>query len=437
MAELTQLFHSSLTKMSETRHNSLFTSILAYSATNLLNAAIPFLLLPVLTNAMNPSDYGILAMFQVLFNLLIPVAAFNSESALSRYYFDKDLKGFEKMLGASLRLLAGSSALMAILLILFSGIIEKYSGFPAAWLWSVLVFVTGRKLIEIVLTMYRVENKALSFATVRILSTLADIALSILLAVNLNMGWEGRIHGQVWSAVLFGIIALIIIKYRFKADFRKSTAHRNLLLDFGLPLLPHAMGAVIITYSDRLFISGMSGLEAAGIYAVGYQIGMLVFLFQNSFNQAWAPWFFEQLNRDDENTKKRIVRITWLYSIGLLSGSIVFGLLSPLLLEYFISPDYGAASDFVFWVALGFAFNGIYKMFVNYLFYIKETKAIGVATFSTAILNLILNYFFIQRFGAIGAAYSTALCFLIQLVWIAILATKKYSMPWLNFIIQK
>jgi O-antigen/teichoic acid export membrane protein len=131
------------------------------------------------------------------------------------------------------------------------------------------------------------------------------------------------------------------------------------------------------------------------------------------------------------------VRITWLYSIGLLSGSIVFGLLSPLLLEYFISPDYGAASDFVFWVALGFAFNGIYKMFVNYLFYIKETKAIGVATFSTAILNLILNYFFIQRFGAIGAAYSTALCFLIQLVWIAILATKKYSMPWLNFIAQK
>ncbi len=416
--------------MIERGKSSLVFGIFAYSATNLLNAAIPFLLLPILTNVLDPAAYGILAIFQVMVNFLLPFAAFNSESALTRFYFDKDLQGFDRMLGSSLRLLVGSAVLLALIILPFGSFIEKWTGFPAAWLWSVIAFVISRKLIEIVLSMYRVENRPLPFAIIRILSTLADILLSIFLVINLEMYWEGRVLGQIWASAAFGILAFILIKWRFKANFSKSKTHRNLLLEFGIPLLPHAIGAALITYSDRVFISNMCGLEATGIYTVAYQIGMLIFLFQNSFNQAWAPWFFEQLNIGTGEIKSRIVRITWLYSLLLLAGTVVFALLSPWLLERFIDQQYHDAAGFVFWIALGFAFNGIYKMFVNFLFYLKETKIIGIATFSTAILNLILNYFFILEFGPVGAAYSTALCFLIQLIWIAILAMKKYPMPW-------
>ena len=41
-----------------------------YSLSNILNAAIPFLLLPILTRVLLPADYGVLAMFNATLGIL-------------------------------------------------------------------------------------------------------------------------------------------------------------------------------------------------------------------------------------------------------------------------------------------------------------------------------------------------------------------------------
>jgi len=53
--------------------NKLTRNSLLYTGSNVLVASIPFVMLPVLTRYLSKEEYGILAMFQVMVTLLIPL----------------------------------------------------------------------------------------------------------------------------------------------------------------------------------------------------------------------------------------------------------------------------------------------------------------------------------------------------------------------------
>ncbi len=58
-------------------------------------------------------------------------------------------------------------------------------------------------------------------------------------------------------------------------------------LNYSLPLILHSIGSYIISFSDRFIILYYLDVKQVGIYAVAYQIGMIMSFINNSFNQAW------------------------------------------------------------------------------------------------------------------------------------------------------
>ena len=175
----------------------------------------------------------------------------------------------------------------------------------------------------------------------------------------------------------------------------------------------------------------MVGIDYNGVYSAAFQIGMVMSLFSNSFNQAWVPWFFEQLNLKSNSANKKIVKITYLYILGIFFLISVFTFFGPLLFKI-LGSEFRSGIDFFFWIILGFGFNAIYKMFVNYIFYTEKTIYIAYLAIGTALSNIILNYVLIKEFGAIGAAYATTVSFAIQLIATIIITTKTYKMPWVK-----
>jgi Na+-driven multidrug efflux pump len=79
---------------------------------------------------------------------------------------------------------------------------------------------------------------------------------------------------------------------------------------------------------------------------------------------------------------------------------------------------------------MGCAAQGIYKIFFPYLVHINKTSFLAVSTVFSACLNLILNYFFILKFGAIGAAYSTLLSYVLSAFLVFVYQSRRFSMPW-------
>ena len=65
----------------------------------------------------------------------------------------------------------------------------------------------------------------------------------------------------------------------------------------------------------------------------------------------------------------------------------------------------------------------------NYILYEKKTYILSALTFCSALVNLGLNYWWIHKWGTIGAAYASVASLLLFLFsWL--LAHRVHPMPW-------
>lgn len=414
--------------------NSLIKSTGTYAVSNILNAAIPFLLLPYLTDKLSPADYGIVAMFQVLFSIFNPFVGLSSESAISKRFFELD----KQKLGVynfNVFLIQVFTVLpLVLVIVIFGGLISEVSDFPKLWLWAVLLYSLTNKFLEIVFSLFRLENRAIGFGVLKVSKTLVELGFTFYFISLLNQTWDGRISAQVISSIILAVIAAYIIWKHKYFHFTWSKLNIKNAINYGAPLIPHVIGATLITYSDRIFITNMVSLEALGIYSVGYQVGMAIGLIQTSINQAYIPWLFGKLKAPENFDKKLLVKGIYAYNLMLLILVVVLMFVVPFLFEHFIGKEYQNAEIYVFWIGLAFAINGMYKMVVAFLFFTEKTKIIGIGTLLTAVVNIGLNYFFIQKYNAIGAAYATVISFFIQYIAIWYFSNKYYKMPWFKFL---
>lgn len=413
-------------------NRKLFKNISFFTFFNIVNSAIPFLLLPILTTYLSPEDYGIVDIFLNISLIATPLIGLSVVQSISRYYFeDIDLPKFVTTI---FLILSGFGILVVFVAVFVSIFAEDFLqafNIPPGIIVVALVYTLFSQLSEILLILWRVSYQTVKFGLFRILKTCLDLGLSIVLIVSFKMGWEGRIIPQLAIAILFGIIASIILyKNGYLLKTKISKKYKKEALSFSLPLIFHTLGGNIIGFSDRFFILFMLGLNNVGIYSVGYQIGMVIALLQNSFNQAWVPFFFEKLKGNKDADKIKIVKITYGYFGFILLIVLFFYILTPTIYKYFIGEAFDSGKSVVLWILLGYAFQGMYKMVVNYLFFLKKTKLIAYCTLFTMALNLVLNYFLINRNGINGAAQATLISFIVLFVLVFIISKRNYKMPW-------
>lgn len=410
--------------------SSLFQNSGIYAITSLINAAIPFFLLPVLTRYLTPEDYGIVSMFALLVSMTSPFIGLSVSGSITRQYYNKDKVDIWSYVYNAILIVLVSSVIVGIIFFVFSTPISKLTSFPARNLWMVIIYVISQVIVSILLALWQVQKKAMLYGLFNNLKTFTNLILSIVLVVFFGFGWRGRIYAQLGAFILFAILAIFII-YRngwIKVTYNKSYIKHALF--FGGPLIPHALSGSIISMTDRLFITNMIGLATTGLYTVGYQVGSIISLLAASFNNAYVPWLYERLNKDEENTKIKIVKFTYAYFVGIMLLAIILGLAAPFSLNLFLGESFNESSIYVIWVAMGYAFNGMYLMVVNYIFYAQKNSLLAMVTFATALINVVLNYIFIRSFGAIGAAQATTVVFAIKFLIVWILSARVHKMPW-------
>lgn len=275
------------------------------------------------------------------------------------------------------------------------------------------------------------QSKSLPYTIFQGLNTLFSTSLSLWMVLNLGMKWEGRILAQVVSYIIFASFGLYIL---YKNGWFYLNLNREYIkdaLNYGWPLIPHAIGAIIMTMSDRLFITNMVGLSDTGLYSVGYALGSVIGFIENSFNIAFVPWLFKRLKNNDEKLKISIVKLTYLYFVVIILLALAISYFFQYFFVFIVGDKFTGAKDFIFWIALSFAFSGMYKMVVNYIFYVGKTKILAWLTFSSAMLNILFNYILINHYGAVGAAMSTLVVNIIFFFLTWILSNRIYKMPWL------
>lgn len=404
-----------------------------YLFSNILNGVIPFILLPILTRYLSPSEYGEVAMFQTLLGALGAFVGITFVGAAGRKYYDDDIKQSElaEFIGSCIQLVLIFSLIVLSIFFLFQNQLSEWVGIKSEYiLWAVLV-ASCTVIIRIRLGQWQVQKKAIKYGVLQISQSLFNMLLSLLLVVVLLKGAEGRINAQIIISLIFVIVALFLLK---KDKLLKIlTWRKDYLVEalrFGVPLIPHTAGAFLLMSVDRFVINKEIGLAEAGIYMVAVQLTTTIGLVFDAINKAYVPWLFEKLKADQYKEKRKIVKLTYIWFFLIILGVMLVFLIGPQLVVLIAGEQYAQAGRVVGWLALGQGFQGMYFMVTNYIFFSKKTGLLSVASISSGVLNLILLIVLVRLLGLEGAAIAFAISMGIRFLLIWWIAHKRHPMPW-------
>ncbi|MDB2363538.1 oligosaccharide flippase family protein [Flavobacteriales bacterium] len=412
----------------------LFKSTSKYFLFNIINKAIPFALLPILTAYLAPWEYGKLAMFNTLLGFFIPIIGMNMGMNIERNYYNISKEALSKKIFNMLILLAISFFIVESL----TFTLFQYFDLTFGLSLLLMMFLPALSVLQIVqkmvMVLYRVADRPSAYGIVQISTTIINVSISLLLIISFAMGWKGRIIGI--SAASF-IIALILLFMMHKEGFliyKVDKKEIKGLFKISYPLIFHALGGTLIFMSDRLFIEEFEGETVLGIYSVGFAFGQIVTLIQDALAKAISPWMYKNLSLTDFKTKIKIVKTTYLYFIGMLAIAILVTLAGYVLIELMISnSDYHEGKVYILFIALSYAFNGMYKMVSPYFIVKGKTQILASSTFFVAAINVIGNYYLVQSHGALGAAYVSVGSLFIHFVVTWWLSHRFFPMPWFSF----
>jgi len=386
--------------------NKLSQDIVTYGLTNSIRSLVPFIILPILTAYLTTEEFGMLSLIEVSILFLFPLVSLNVYAAINVEYFHLKKVQLSSYITNALSLSTISFVLLLLIVMFFSEQIESYIHLPISIIVLLPIFAVLRLFPQVVLGLLQVEQKSKSYFLFTLFQALFDLVLSYILIVMYKTGYVGRLEGTYISAFFMTGYAFY---YLYKHDFLSSITFKytRRILDFSLPLIPHILGGVIIAMSDRYFIVYYAGNEMLAYYTVAYQLSALMLLFGTSINQAWSPFLFRLLK--ESNKFQETVKYTGILMIVFLIFGALIYVIRDIAFMLFVDKNFYAAKEYFLWLLIGFIFQSLYFLVTNFIFFKKHTKILAKITFSGAILNLILNYFFIQRYDVIGVAYATAL----------------------------
>ena len=404
-----------------------------YLLSNLVSAAVPFLLLPFLVRLISPSEYGQVALFTGIFQVGLAFVGMNTIGAVKRRYFNQgehdDPDDYARYIGVNLIILFATTLLTLAVVAVLSGWLGGLTGFAFPILAMAVLVAFGKYVTDLRLGDYQVRKQAVNYGVLQVALALANGGLSLAIVYYLMRSAEGRIVGM---AVAFGLFALVALVSLMRAGLVKIDFSRERFRDslaFGVPLVPHVLGMFLLTLVDRFFVAEYSGLAMAGIYAAATQLVFVLRVLTDSINKSFQPWVFERLAQPEETHRQVAVASYRLFLVTILAG-VAFAVVSPLLVTLMLGEAYRAAIALMPLLVLGTIFHGIYIYLMNFLLYVGKTGHLSYITIVIGLINVGLLYVLVPPYGAMGAAIALAAGALLRLIAVHTLVIRHTQLSW-------
>jgi len=398
------------------RHSSI------YGVGNILTRLIGFLLLPIYTNYLPPTAFGVAALIFTFLAIMNVFYSYGMDVAFLRYYVPEDNPVRRKeIFGLAFISLLISSALFSLAIFGASSRIS-YMIFGHQE-YTELIQLASAILILDCLTILpflylRANERSVIYISFKFFNVMVSLTANILFIVK----WGWGVRGIFWANTLASGLTLLALSPIILQNLRwrfQPALYRE-LLKFGLPYVPSGLAVILMDLIDRFILQRLTNLEVVGIYSAGYKLGMFMALFVAAFRFAWHPFF---LSVAKESHAKQVFARVLTYFV--LACSFVFLALSFLIedivrLRFFgltlFGEAYWQSTVIVPVILLSYLVYGVYVNFVVGIYLEKKTGYLPFITGAGALTNIGLNLVFIPLWGMMGAAWATLAAYVIMAI---------------------
>ncbi len=388
------------------------------------------LLLPVYTRHLSPERFGLLALLMVTSGILSFLYDLGMVNALFRRYFEYDPRQAHQrkvVLSTAALFLIGHAALWTV------GLMAAASWLPPIGSYGRLTGIIRLMLLsawinacaDVPLAALRIRGRKITFAVVSLVRSSALVFLTwFLVAVR-----QQELVGVFVSSLLAGLGTCLLLGVLTMNEFGLAVSLNEFkaMLKFGMPFFPVLFFTWIIDFSDRYFLGLLATLQAVGIYTVGYKIGQIVLLVVKAFMVAWIPLMFSIARNPQAPDAFAQVFRYYLFGVSLLGFLLI--LWARDLISVLAAASYQGGADIVPLIVGAYLCYAIYSFMLSGLLVTKDVWVQPATLATAALLNALLNGWWIPRLGMYGAAYATIVSYALAAVVTWRAAQRRYPIP--------
>lgn len=393
----------------------LFKHSAVYGVGQIFARLASFLLLPVYTSYLRPTDYGAIAMLDLMGGMLATLVVSGILQAVNRYYFDAGSDEERQRVwwtGMTFVLLLATmvAGLGFVIHDELAGMLLG-SDLPHGGLYVQLMLATFwfgavRQLPGLFL---RVQKKSFLFVGFSIGHLLLNIALNVYLLWIWELGVVAILLGNLLSETIH-TFGLLTIFSRHLGGYAVNRSLGKQLWRFGAPLLLTGFFSLVMHQANRYVLNVFWDLTEVGLFSLAYTVGQGVnSLFLIPFELIWSVMMYEVCQRADYNHIYAKVFEYWAYGVGVIMLGVA--LMARPLLQIMVAPDYWPAADFIPILCLAFWLFSLHTHFKIPALLAKRTRVLMQVSLGGAVVAVLANWGLIPVFGGFGAAWASVCTF--------------------------
>jgi len=359
-------------------------NLLIYSAGIFFSKILVFLLIPIYTNYLAPSDYGYYDVLISNMQLLVCVGFIEVWNGVLRYLFDYDNVKDKNIVVKSVLYLA-----IPLLAFLLGGLLLTSYIIEIRYPVQIVLYIITYALLQTLQSVARGFEENRLYVWSGVIATLIYCFLSIYFVIFLGEG-----VAFILSALVIGNLAAIIILV-YKLQILKLLQNANVdyslskeIFIFCLPFLLNTIAYTFLDTFDKNYLLEKLGSEQIAYYAVASKFAAIIGIIASIYQLAWQEYSFRYANSENKDEIYTLSVNTYLKFMGLsIPISVV---LVSLTFDLIIGVDYRSALALVPLAMLTAFVGSITGVLGNLFAVIKKSKYFFSTTLAGAIVNMIL-----------------------------------------------
>lgn len=395
---------------------------LVYGVGGVLQRLMGLLLLPFFTRVLTPADYGVVALVSLLSVALGGLYSLGSGNSLGVLYFREREVGRRAAVIWSNVVLAAANGLwltaaLSFLAPLLGELLlrdRQYADLIRLSLLGLLFTTVASPFLAYL----RMEGLARRYVALTLAGALLAAGLGAYLVLGRRLGVDGLVLAGTVAQGVTALASWVAVGRRLR--FAVDPTVVRALVRIGFPSVFGLLAFLVIDYADRQMIERLVGLEALGVYAVGYGFGMVMTVATGAFAAAWPAFFAAYVHRRDE-ARVVFARVLTYYVIGFGVLVVLFFFAARPLVLLLTAPPFHDGALVVGLVAAAYMLKGCYLITLPGLCFAGKLHLQAAIEWSAALVNIGLNLLLIPAWGIVGAAVATFIAYLClpPLTWLA------------------
>lgn len=391
-----------------------------------LQRGVALLILPFITHAMSPADYGAVSMLTASSLLLIAIMATPLTQLIIRSAArdDEDGPSFLRVAGAYCYFIV--PAVMSILAVVVAICVPKLLGVPGH-IWAIELLAIGFQPAASSFALWVAQGREQLHRFIWLASTsiVTSAAAKLILVVWLELGVLGWVVSDLLSAVVASIAAMLLVRLPRATVEKKHIRH---VIQFALPMIPHSISFWALLFLSRPAMAAVSTLEQVGLFSFGLNLAQIAGLVLTEMNRAVLTRYARE--SFPAPTHETLGPVKWQFVAAFAVPAFV-GCGVAITGRWILAEPYWQSFSLAGVLLIGQAAFGLYLIPMNYL-----TQSAGLPRYSAfasgagAAFVLFATITF-GHHGAIFVAYATTAGFCVMAIGAKILTiANRLAISW-------